>query len=295
AADDVALDQQREDQHWDDGDDPDRGRDVPLDAALHRQQSGGAYRHGLRRLGVDDEQPEQELIPGEDRAQDRRGHQPRAGQRQQHPHQRRPAVAAVQQRRLVDLMADLVEEPAHHPDYQGDIDRNVRQDQPLIGVQQAQIEHHQVDRDRDRHYGHEAVAQDPVREVVARPEAPAREAVGGRGADHQRKQGGGKHHHAGVADVEQEAALVEHLVVVLLDHAPVEDVERGRRLQDLDVGLEGGDHQESERGEDDDQDDCQDDLGEEQVERTAEHHRTTRVSTATRNAVTKAITTATIT
>ncbi len=71
---------------------------------------------GLVVAGIDDIEGHQELVPDEDGAEQRRGHQPGPHDRQHHMPEHAEMAAAVDQRRIVDLPRHLVEEADHDPD-----------------------------------------------------------------------------------------------------------------------------------------------------------------------------------
>src|SRR5207302_7961592 len=110
----------------------------------------------------------------------------------------------------------------------------------VIGVQRLDVGHHQVDRDRDRHDGHEAVAENPEGQVLTAAEGEARKSIGGRCTYCERQECGAGYDDNGVFYVGEEVALEEHRVVVLADDRQVEDVEGGRNLQHIQVGFQRG-------------------------------------------------------
>ena len=76
----------------------------------------------------------QELVPRRDERQDRRGEETRRGQRQDHLPERLPGGAAVDPGRLLELPRHLAEERGERVDRQRQHERDVRDDQRLVGA-----------------------------------------------------------------------------------------------------------------------------------------------------------------
>ena len=68
-----------------------------------------------------------------------------------------PARAAVDQRALLELERDVLDVAAHHPDHVGQVEGGVEQDQAEIGVDPAEPDIEQEDREHDGDRRHHAL------------------------------------------------------------------------------------------------------------------------------------------
>ena len=184
---------------------------------------------------------EQELVPGEDRRENRRGGESRTHQRHGDAPEDLPAGIAVDQRGLLDLDRYLGEEAAHDPGDERQVEGGVDQDQGQMAVEQARLLDHQVDRHDEGNRRREAGREDVEREVLVAAKAEAGEAVCGHGAENHGECRAGASDHEAVQKERQHAAPAEHeqgVVEVLPgrleqpDRRPCEDIglalQRGR-------------------------------------------------------------------
>ena len=208
---------------------------------------GGKQLH----LGEGEGEREEEVAPREDDAEQRRHHHAGRAVGQDDPVERLDRVAAVDQRRLVELDGHGVEEIHHHPDHNGQQHRDVDQDQPEVGVQQAGEAQQQEVGDREHRRRHDALGDEEEGDVVvaqgARAEGEAREPVGRERAEEERDRGrdqahdkareiGPLHADAARAGVAEERGPAVHRGLVFeegdvgraADHAGVA-LERGRQ------------------------------------------------------------------
>ena len=181
------------------------------------------------------------------------------------------AKIAVDHGGLLEIERNLAEEAFHHPDAEGDVERRVGDDQPEPGVEQAEPQHQQVDRDEDDHGRHDAQRQqrqpDPALELEA--QAEARDGVGAERTGGERQ----RYRDRGYRDgVEQEVAelLLREQVHVVPERRRMR-IERAI-LRDLAVRLERGRHHPVDRQ----QHDRQDDDGEDGAGDAGDHAVSTR-------------------
>ena len=113
-----------------------------LDRALRRQKSGRRDRDRLLVLRGDDVEADEELVPDEDHAEGRRDHDPGPDERQQDAQQHHRSRAPVDERGVVDLTRDLVEEPDHDPHDERQRERDVGEDQSPRAVRQGEVADH---------------------------------------------------------------------------------------------------------------------------------------------------------
>jgi hypothetical protein len=227
-----------EDVERDDRDGGDDGRGHQLapveDVAVDEEIEPHRHRDG--RLVLDEDERVEELVPGEREGEDRRGHQARGGQRQQHAQERGDAAGAVDQGRLLQLLGQRLEEADEQPGAERHREGRVREEQRGEVVGGAQLGQHPVERDEEQRGRDQVEDQDQARHRLAAGEAQARDRVAAQARDHG---GGGGHHHRGdeaVAEPEGEARVGPEADVVLPGER-VRHVDAGGEL-DLLIGLE---------------------------------------------------------
>ena len=143
---------------------------------------------------------QQEFGPIQDEHEQEGDHHAGGDQRQHDPPDDGDAACAHQAGRVFERVGYLVDEGEHHPDHERQRAGGVDQDQPDIGVEQvdARAEHaagrirdqdRVVDEDRDRHHDrrNHADGQDGVPEIAA-ADLEARDRIGERGTEQERKQ-----------------------------------------------------------------------------------------------------------
>src|SRR6266540_2473720 len=185
AADDVALEHEREHDHRQDRDRRQRADLTPQDL-VPADEVG--ERDGQRpNVRARQEEREQELVPREDEREQGARHHPRQGQPQRDPGERLPAARPVDERRLLEIARQVIEETLHEPDDERDVERQVGDDQRPIRVQQLPVAKEQEQRDRGRHRREHPDAEDPEGKVLT-ADTEAAEAVRGRDPDEQRKE-----------------------------------------------------------------------------------------------------------
>ena len=156
---------------------------------------------------------EQELVVGEQQAEQRRDGQARAGQRQDHDAEGLPEIAAIDRGGFVEVARDVEEEAVHQPDREGLVDRHQRQDQQRIGVDHAEKAAHDEERDCEQHVGEHAHREQPEQDRRGAPLRHARQAVGGQAADRNRDQNRAGRDDQAVDEIAEEVALEPDLVV----------------------------------------------------------------------------------
>ena len=148
---------------------------------------------GRRRLGaaVGHDQREGVFVPGGDEAEHRGGRD--AGRRlgQHDLEEGLHARVAVDQRRLLVLLRDLVHEALHQPDREGQVEGGVEDDQADMRVVEADGAVHQEHRDGDDDRRQHARRQDEEEQVGLARHPEAREAVGGERAHADGEHGAG--------------------------------------------------------------------------------------------------------
>ena len=100
-------------------------------------------------------QGEKKLIPANDQAKDRGRGEAGADQRKNDPEQHPESRFTVEQRGFLNLPRQLLNEAAHHPDDERQVQADVDQDQSGESIQQADFAQHQKERndghDRRKH------------------------------------------------------------------------------------------------------------------------------------------------
>ena len=122
-----------------------------------------------RLAGIDDVERHEELVPDEDRAEQRGRDEPGRTIGSMTRQSSAETAAAVHHRRIVDLPRHLVEEADHDPDDQRQRERDIGQDQ-AENVSWRPTADHQVDGDGHGHGGHEPEAEDGATPMSASPE-----------------------------------------------------------------------------------------------------------------------------
>ena len=100
------------------------------------------------------EQRQQELVPDEDRLEDRGAGERRAGERQDHPEEGLDAVAIVEPRRVFELLREIEEEGVEEHRREGDAVGGVGQHDREPAVQQAGGADHLVQRHQHAMHRH---------------------------------------------------------------------------------------------------------------------------------------------
>jgi hypothetical protein len=183
---------------------------------------------------------DQVVVPDQDEGEDRGGDQPRGDQGEQDAPERPGAGAAVDHRRLLELLGDVDDEAAQGPDAERQHEGQVGDDDPGQPVGLAGPVQRQVDGDDEGLQGHHL-----DHDQHDDQDGPAPEAEPGRGQGGQEGQGQGdehRHHDHGhaVADVLEEVRLADGGAVVL--QRPRDGQPSGLERQDVDAPLEAGGH-----------------------------------------------------
>ena len=192
-------------------------------------------RRGLR-LAAGEQHRERVFVPGEDQAEDRGGDDAGGGLRQHHLAEGLQAGVAVDHRRVLVLARDLVDEALQQPDGERDVDRAVEQDHAELGVREAELAVHQVDRDRDGDRRHHPGREDEEHQVVLARHLEARERVRGHDAEADREQGRAAGDDQRVEEARQVVGAAHHHHAVAPRQA-VAGVDGGRQALDVFLGL----------------------------------------------------------
>ena len=142
----------------------------------------------VRVSGPDEQQGEQELVPGEDQAEHEGGGEAGDDLRQADLEEHPDSGRAVDAGRILDVGRQFVEEALHHPDGEGQIEGGVEHDDAEIGARQAHDAEHQDHRNDHHDRRQHARRQDDEEIGVVALQRIAREAEGGQRADDQRQQ-----------------------------------------------------------------------------------------------------------
>src|SRR5439155_1875020 len=186
AADDVTLQYEREHDHRQDREDRPRADLAPEDLVSSDEvRERDRHRPHLR---ARQEEREQKLVPREhereERGRDDSGH----GEPESDAQERLPAVRAVDERRLLEVSRQVVEESLHEPDDERHVEGQVGDDQRPVRVEDPPVAEQQEERDRRDDGREHPDREDPEREVPP-ADAEAAEAVRGRHSDEQRERG----------------------------------------------------------------------------------------------------------
>ncbi len=140
-----------------------KGEEIPLDAHIRLAnprtpgtvEAGILHRHdgqGLHLVLGQDDQGEEKLVPGDDELPDRDEDEGRPDERQRDVPVGLPGVAAVDARRLEQLLGQVLHERLQDDDGEGHAERGVGHDEAEIGVHPA--ERLEQDRQRQDERGH---------------------------------------------------------------------------------------------------------------------------------------------
>src|SRR5262249_20710799 len=173
-------------------------------------------------LGPGQHQSEDEVVPGKDEGEHRGREQAAAHHREHYLPQHLPAGAAINQSALLELERHLLDIAAHHPDDIGQTESRIEDDQPVIGVDPAEPDIEQEDREDDGDRRHQALRNDPHGEVLATG-LEAHQAVGAHGSKHHGDGGADACQHQAVPDRESIAVLEEYVVVRELNALGIPD------------------------------------------------------------------------
>ena len=129
---------------------------------------------------------------------------------------------------LLQVQRDAGEEVAHQPHHDGQVDGGVGGDQRNVGVQQADLLEHEIDRQDDHHRRQDAVGDDPEQDVVVAERAPEVAPHGGHEEDeeHDRDRGGGKPRGAEAGDREDGQAQENQKRKHIADLDPILDADQ---------------------------------------------------------------------
>ncbi len=185
-------------------------------------------------VGPGQDEREDEVVPGEHEGEDGGREQAGAGHGEDHLPQDGKARAAIDQGALFQLQRDVLDVAAHHPDHVGQVEGGIEHDQAQEGVDPAEPDVEEEDREHDHDRRRHALADDPDREIVAAgPEAGDR--IGGHGAEQHGERGAGAGDHQAVPDRDRVAVLEQHGIVGELQAGRIPGRRRG---EDLGRGLE---------------------------------------------------------
>src|SRR3954470_17248087 len=220
AGDDALLEEQHEEDQRNRDDDRCR-RDRP-EGQLELRRAGeerDRRRNGARARRRRQRDGEQELVPHADERQDAGGREARRRERHDDLAERLEVRRPVDERRLLEVPRDLLEERDEDVDRQRQGEREVRDDQPDPRVVDADVrpEAEQRRRDRDGREGRDR--QDDRKDGELAPEPQPRERVGAERANGQRRGGGEDGHHRAVEQRAREIAVAEDRVVILESRA----------------------------------------------------------------------------
>src|SRR2546430_7191267 len=98
------------------------------------EQVVDADRERLQLVRADQDQGEEEVVPGQDEREDPGRDDARQGQREHHVPDGPAAVSAVHERRLLEFEGDALEERAEEPQAERQTERRVREDQRQMRV-----------------------------------------------------------------------------------------------------------------------------------------------------------------
>src|SRR3954470_11732018 len=216
AGDDALLEEQHEEDQRDRDDD--RCRRDRSEGQLELRRAGeerdrrGDRARARRRRQRDGEQ---ELVPDADERQDAGGREPRRREWHHDLAERLEVRRPVDERRLLEVLRDLLEERDEDVDGQRKREREVRDDQPDPRVVDAdrrpQAEQRRGDRDRRERRDRQHQRED--RELA--PEAQTRQGVCAERPDHEREHRGRDADHGAVEQRAREVAVLEDRPVVL--------------------------------------------------------------------------------
>src|SRR6266851_1115992 len=193
AADHVFLPEQRDDQRRNERDHRGRAHEMPLHAELVHELR---HHHGEdRRLVRGEDEGEQKLVPGIKPAQDGKRGQAGDGGRHRHAPERSPARAAVDHRRVFHGRVDAVEEALHDPGEEADVDRDMGEQQPPIGVEDVKLLGDKIERQHPGHIGHAAEDIDQREPGIRDRSLEAGEHVAGGRGDAERQHGRDRRDH----------------------------------------------------------------------------------------------------
>ena len=147
---------------------------------------------------------------------------------------------------LLDRLRDRVEVVGHHPDAERDREDEVRQDQPEVGIDEAQGAQRQEKGHHHRGRGDHLAREDRVEEQAAAAESEPGEPVSGHDGDHEGERSGARRDHQRVHEVARDVGPGEHVAVVAEGVFPGQ--ERRRDGPQLPLGLDGA-HDHPEEGE----------------------------------------------
>src|SRR5262245_13602713 len=148
-SDDAALRNQYQDRYWS-GRDHCSGQNLSprhqILTAKQRDSDGDRVPLGTER----ERERKEKLVPAIEKRQDRRRRQSRCRQWQDNLAHRSKTARPVDQRRLFQVQRQLPEESGQEPDCQWHRKGQIREHQPLVGVQQVQFAQQEKQRRDDR-------------------------------------------------------------------------------------------------------------------------------------------------
>jgi hypothetical protein len=170
----------QQDREGDDRDQKQRrsGGDCRPVLAAFADDKGDEGRRSLRLTGSE-EYGERIFVPGEDQAEDRCRGDAGSSLRQHDLAECLQARIAVDHCGFFVFARNFVDEALQQPDCERDVYRRVKQDHSELRIGKAKLAIHEVDRDRDRDWGHHPGRQDKEQKVVLQRHLETRETICG--------------------------------------------------------------------------------------------------------------------
>src|SRR2546425_1252221 len=194
------------------------------------------HRDRAARAGDGERVGKQELVPAEEKRQERRGGEPGRQQRDHDPPKDSEEAGPVHGRGLLGLDRDFADEPGEQPDRQRQRERGVHEDETRPRVTQIQRAHQEIERAHGRDLGKRRARDDgQQQQALARKREPGDRGRPGQ-ADHQRQERGEYGHAEAVTQRLRHQALLDHDAVVR-ERQPAR--EQRRDPKQLGLGLEG--------------------------------------------------------
>ena len=172
------------------------------------------HRQRARALARED-QRKQELVVGQQQAEQRGHDEPRPDHRQHDPREGLPVGAPVDPGRLVQFGRHLREQAPHQPDGERLVQRHQRQDHPQVRVVQPERPGQDEEGDGEEDRRHHPHHQEPRQDRAAPPRADPRQRVGRHRPDRHRGAHDPDRDHRAVHQVAEEAFLEPDPVVEL--------------------------------------------------------------------------------
>jgi len=171
-------------------------------------KKGDPHGEGLVGALGHDEEGEEEFVPGIDENKDRRSEDPRRRQGDDDAEEGLQMAAAVHTGRVFQLLGQFPEESRHDPDPQRQRQGDVRQDQPLVGIQPSKGGKDLPDWSGDGDLGEHGDKEQAAHDEGLVPEGDAGQGVAGEKGDPDGSRGGC------TGDDDAVLQIVEEVVVI---------------------------------------------------------------------------------